>query len=281
MTLRHRSGMIRGTMRRVAAAFLIATLALLAAAPVASSQPLRYSGELLLGIRGWGYVKLGKGVLTHVTVHCTDAKCPAVTYLTRGPRARLVAQPYDGWKFTGWRGACKRRRPVCVADVARVRPDTNGLRHVRLGATFVPVAVGLTRSHPIPLGTNADVGRGWRVRVNSALPDTQLYPPPPVGAEYLDANVTIGYFGGGSRTPSDYLAWQVVGSHHTMYSPGSNPCPYPGPQPPLPTYNPIYTGQSVTGYVCWQVAANDASSLELYFGSGSLNYPRTTWFALH
>jgi hypothetical protein len=267
-------------MRRLAIAVLTAALAVLGMAAIASSQPLRYDGELRVGIRGWGNVKLGKGVLEHLTVHCTNATCPAVNYLTRGPRARLVAQPYKGWKFVRWRGACKSGKQVCVVDVARIRTDTNGLRHIHVSATFVPVAAGLTQSHPIPLGTDADVGAGWHVRVNSVTPDVQLSPPPQAGAEYLDANVTIGYFGGGSRTPQQNLTWQTVGSHHTPYSIGANPCPYPGPQPQLQTYNPILSGQSVTGYVCWQIAINDASSLELYFGSGSLDSPRTTWFAL-
>ena len=267
-------------MRRPTIAVLLATLALLAAA-TASSQTLRYTGELRVGINGWGNVKLGKGVLEHITVHCTNAKCPAVTYLTRGPRARLVEQSYEGWQFTRWRGACKSRRPVCVVDIARVRPDANGIRHIHASATFVPVAPGLTRDHPIPLGTEADIGGGWHVRINSVTPNVQLSRPPPAGAEYFDANATISYFGGGSRTPAQDLGWQVVGNYQAMYSPGSNPCPNPGPQPSLPMYTAIYSGQSATGYVCWQVATNDASNLELYFGSGSFAFPRTTWFSLH
>jgi hypothetical protein len=268
-------------MRRLVFALAFAIVSLLAAATIASSSALRYNGELRVGIAGWGGIKLGKGVVEHLTVHCTRANCPALTYLTRGPRARLVEKPYPGWRFIQWRGACKSRRPVCVVNVARVHADTNGFRHIRVYATFAPAAPGLTRDHPIPLGTDTDVGGGWHVRINSATPNVQLSTPPPVGAEYFDVNATISYFGPGSSTPAQDLAWQVVGSHRAMYSPGSNPCPNPGPQPPLPTYDPIYSGQSATGYVCWQIATNDESSLELYFGSGTLNYPATTWFALH
>jgi hypothetical protein len=268
-------------MRRLTITILATTLTVLAMATVGNSQPLRYSGELRVAVKGWGNVKLGRGVLEHLTVHCTNTACPATNYLTRGPRVRVVAQPYQGWKFIHWRGACKSRRPVCVMDASRVRADTNGLRHLHVSATFVPVAIGLTQAHPIPLSTDADVGGGWHVRVNSVTTEVPLSPPPQAGAEYLDANVTIGYLGGGSRTPEQDLTWQAVGSHKTPYSIGANPCPYPGPQPALQTYNPLLSGQSATGYVCWQIAINDASSLELYFGSGNLNYPRTTWFALH
>jgi hypothetical protein len=267
-------------MRRFAATVLFAALAVLAAAAIASSQPLRYNGELRLGIRGWGAVKLGKGVFEHLTVRCTRTKCPPVNYLTRGARAHLTEKPYDGWKFVHWRGACKSMKPMCVIDAARLRADANGLRHMQVSATFVPVAAGLTRGHPIPLGTEADAGNGWHVRINSVTPNVQLSPPAPASAEYFDVNVTIEYLGSGSSTPEQYLTWQVAGSH-TTYSTGSNPCPYPGPQPGLPMYNPIYSGQAATGYVCWQIAASDASSVVLYLGSGSLDYPGTTWFALH
>src|SRR5205823_15125226 len=159
--------------------------------------------------------------------------------------------------------------------------DTNGFRHTHVWATVVAAALELTHHHPTPLGMEANVGGGWHVRVNSRTPNVQLSPPPPAGAEYFAAYVTIGYFGGGSSTPEQDLTWQLVGSHHTTYTPGSDPCPYPGPQPALPTYDPLLSGQSATGYVCWQIATNDESSLELYFGSGTLNYPATTWFVLH
>jgi hypothetical protein len=268
-------------MSRLAASVLLATLAFLAATTGASSQALRYNGELSVGIKGWGDVRLGKGVLERRTVSCTDARCPAVTYLTRGARVHLVEKSYKGWKFVRWRGACKSKRARCVINVAHVRPDPNGVRHIHIGARFRPVAPGLTRGNPIPLGKAADVGNGWRVRVNSATANVQLSPPAPTGAEYFDANVTITYLGGGSATPEQDLTWQVVGGHRTTYDPGSDPCPQPGPQPSLDTYDPVYSGQSVSGYVCWQIAANDAKSLELFFGSGSLNYPGTTWFALH
>jgi hypothetical protein len=152
---------------------------------------------------------------------------------------------------------------------------------VQASVTFVPVAAGLTPAPPIPLGTAASVHGGWRVRVESVTPDVALTPAPPTGADYFAAEVTITYLGGGSATPEQDLTWQATGAHRTTYNPGSNPYPYPGPQPPLPTYAPVLSGESVTGYVCWQIAANDAASLELYFGSGSLDYPGTTWFALH
>lgn len=268
-------------MHRLAAAVMVAILALLAAATVASSQPQAYNGEIWVGLKGWGNVKLGRGALEHRTVRCTRQSCPAVNYLTRGSRVVVNEKPSEGWKFTHWHGACKGKRPRCTIDVAKVRPSASGERHVHISATFIPVARGITRDHPIPLRADAKVGDGWRVRVNSVTPSAPLSPAPPTGEDYFAANVTIGYFGGGSSTPENFLTWQAIGSHHTPYNPGANPCPNLGPEPLLDTYHPVPSGQSVSGYVCWQIAANDASGLELFFGSGSLNYPGTTWFALH
>jgi hypothetical protein len=268
-------------MRRLTAAALIAMLAFLAVVAGASSHAQRYNGEVWLGFKGWGSVKLGEGMLEHRSVRCVRQACPAVNYLSRGARAILTEKPADGWKFDRWHGACKGKRPRCTIHVARVRPTSYGERHVHVSATFAPVARGITRANPIRLGTNASVGEGWRVRVNSILPNAQLLPAAPAGTDYFAANVTVGYLGGGAGTPENYLTWETVGSHNTPYNPGANPCPNLGPQPALNTYNPVPSGQSVSGYVCWEIAANDASSLELYFGSGSLNYPGTTWFALH
>jgi hypothetical protein len=268
-------------MLRLAGAALVAALTLLGAAGIASSQSERVHGEVWVGLKGWGGVKLGKGVLQHRTVSCTRESCPAVNYLTRGARVVLSEKPYTGWKFVRWHGACKGTKTTCTIHISKARPNAFGERQVRVSATFVPFAPGLTRNKPIPPGTDAAVGNGWHVRINSVLPNAQLFPPPPAGADYFAANVTIGYSGQGSSTPENYLTWQATGTHHITYDPGSDPCPNQGPQPPLDTYDPVLSGQSVSGYVCWEIQTSDASSLELFFGSGGLNYPGTTWFALH
>jgi hypothetical protein len=62
---------------------------------------------------------------------------------------------------------------------------------------------------------------------------------------------------------------------------GTNDCADPGPQPPLDTLDPLNAGQSTTGYICWTITASDADSLEFFWGLGTLDAPRTTWFALH
>src|SRR5262249_27058179 len=159
------------------------------------------------------------------------------TYLAHRSRAILTEKPYAGWQFKRWQGACKSRRPRCTINIALTRPNAFGERRIHVSATFIPVAQGITRDNPIPLRTTASVGRGWRVRVNSVEPNTQLSPPAQNGAEYFAANVTATYLGGGSASPENDLIWQTIGSHHTPYNPGSSPCPNLGPPPPLDTYD--------------------------------------------
>jgi hypothetical protein len=268
------------TMRRLSAALLIVTLGLLGLAASASSQPRSYTGAVWVGINGWGGVKLRKGLAEHQNVTCTNASCPASNYLLNGSRVVLSETPYKGWKFTHWYGACKTTTAKCLINVAKVHPNSYGQYNIHVGATFIPVAPGLTRTHPLPVGTEANIGEGLVVRVNSANANVELTPPAPAGAEYFAANLTVTYTGGGSQDPN-YFGFSVEGSHNTKYQTIINDsCPYPGPQPPLDVSDALFSGQSTSGYVCWTIAANDESSLELFFGSGTLNAPGTTWFAL-
>lgn len=270
-------------MRRLATALLIASLALLGGAAGARSQPQSFNGSVWVGIKGWGSVKATEGAIGHPTARCTDASCRAANFLLKRPRVVLTAKPYKGWKFTGWRRACKTtKKPVCVLDASHGRKDIFGGHTVRAAATFIPVAIGLTRAHPIPLGTAATIIDGFVVRVNSASANVQLGTPSPAGTEYFDANLTATNTGG--RLSNLSLVWggpHVAGSHARYNTQDGHGCSDPGPQPPLDTFDPFTPGESRTGYLCWTIAANDASILELFFGSGTLDSPRTTWFALH
>jgi hypothetical protein len=239
-------------------------------------------GSIKIGFKGWGRVVLGKGFLDRqYTPSCMETSCPAAPYTSR-LRAVATAQPMQGWKFVHWRGACKSTKPKCTIRLKHVRPDVSGYRHARLTATFAAAVPGFTRSWPVPLGHTAstDTQDALRFRVNSVTPSASLTPAAPAGAEYFVANITATYVGGGSYNDFYNLAdsrLQVIGSHDAPYNAGSNGCPGGGPAPQLDSFGTLYSGQSDTGNVCWTIAANDASSLELYFdGSGY-----KTWLALH
>lgn len=224
-------------------------------------------------------MKATKGVYSRPTFRCTNASCPAADGLLHARHVVLVASANVGWKFAGWHGACRRTRPKCSIDAARAHKSASGARNIRAGATFLPVAPGLTRAQPIPIGTAKSLGNGFTVRVNSAAPNVQLWPPPPAGAEYFAANLTVKYTGGGQATARSAGTYEALGSHTTSYDPFGNACPEV-PQPPLDFSLPIYSGQSTSGSVCWTIATDDADTLEMYFGSGTLDFPGTTWFAL-
>jgi hypothetical protein len=270
-------------MRRLAAVLSIASLASLGAVAGVHSQSESFNGSVWVGITGWGSVKATKGAVGHPTARCTDASCRAANFLLRSPRVVLSAKPYEGWKFTGWRRACKgAKTPRCVLDASHGRKDIFGGRSIRAAAKFVPVAVGLTRANPIPIGTAANIIDRFVVRVDSANANVQLGTPPPPGTEYFDASLTA--TNTGSRLSNLSLVWggpHVAGSQARYDTQDGHECSDPGPQPPLDTFDPFEPGESRSGYVCWTIAANDESSLELFFGSGTLDSPRTTWFALH
>ena len=267
-------------MRKLAAALTVTLMTVLSTAASASSRPQSFSGYAWIGIKGWGTVTLNRGLTEHRAINCTEAKCGANEYLLNGARIILNAKSYKGWKFAGWHGACKSRKPKCAINVKRLHANRDGQRVIHVGATFIPVAAGLTPGHPIPIGTAANVGQGFVVKVNSANANVLLTPAAPAGAEYFDANVTVTYTGGGSQD-SNYFGFSVVGSHNTPYETvDGNGCTYPGPQPPFDD-SPLFSGQSTTGFVCWTIAANDADSLEMYYGDRTLNSPGTTWLALH
>jgi hypothetical protein len=105
-------------------------------------------------------------------------------------------------------------------------------------------------------------------------------PAAPPGKEYVAANITATHVGGGA-TSSDSLVYLadyrliVTGSHNVPYAAAWSRCPNDGPAPHL-SASEFDAAQSATGNVCWTVAANDASSLVLYF-AGRDYY---TWFAV-
>lgn len=245
-------------------------------------------GSIRIGVRGWGSVVLGSGFLAkHHEIRCARASCPAWAYSpsgfsSAGLRAVATAHPTKGWKFAHWRGACTGKKPKCNLNLQHVRPDAEGYRHARLTATFVPAIPGVSRSWPVPLGREAktDPKVGYRLRINSVTANANLSPAAPAGTEYVAANITATYVGGGAPSSDSlvYLAdYRLIlsGSHNVAYAAGWSRCPNDGPAPHL-SASGFDSGQSATGNVCWTVAANDASSLVLYFAGHDYN----TWFAL-
>ena len=151
-------------------------------------------------------------------------------------------------------------------------------------ASFVPPG---DRLNPYPLGKAATLQSGWQLKVNSATINADaevegvrdqygnpVNSPPPAGAQYTIVNVSMTYQGTGSYSLPVYLQTgvQTVGSHAgSVY--GCQP-------PPLDLnsdFSPVFSGQTVTGNLCFEIASNDAASLLLQ-GRGPAGLP--AWFAL-
>ena len=169
----------------------------------------------------------------------------------------------------------------CAIDFSHRHKDRRGFYGAGVTVSFRPVGKGVTRGNPIRLGHAALIGQGWRLRINSFTPNVQLSPPPSAGAEYVAANMTLTNTARGRNALNYSLGYlDVIGSHNVAYRPGD--CPGDAPPPALDSVVPsglLNSGQSATGNVCWQIATNDASTLELHIDP-NFAYP-VSWFALH
>jgi hypothetical protein len=142
-------------------------------------------------------------------------------------------------------------------------------------------APGSTSANPIPLGQAVTFKDGWVVKVVSATLDATAQiiaipgnSPPPPGAQYAMVNFSATYTGGGSSAFDEYGSrFEAIGVHNYSYS----PCYERLPPPVLDPYDPVYSGQTVGGNVCYQIASNDAASLQLrsYVSGGGY-----VWFGL-
>jgi hypothetical protein len=158
---------------------------------------------------------------------------------------------------------------------------------VSLGLVIVGVGfASKTRVRPIPLGRSAAVGGGWYLRIMAvdwnaqaeidAVPNQIQYrsPVPPQAREVMLA-VAYSYRGGGQSNATVDFADRVfaIGKHKAPYSwasglnacgPGSVILPAPDAQVDVEREANLFSGTTISGHICFEVAANDVSTLRLY-----------------
>jgi len=148
------------------------------------------------------------------------------------------------------------------------------------------------RLNPYRLGTAATLVQGWRLKVNSAIlnADSQVEAvldsdgqpangPPAAGAQYTLVNVSMTYVGGGSSDLGQYLQFGVnaEGAGNATYNVyGCTPAPLDLSR----VFQPVYSGQTEIGNLCFEIASNDAASLLLTGEGMAGDAELPVWFAL-
>jgi hypothetical protein len=229
---------------------------------------------LSLAIQGSGVVHLSNGY----EIGCTGS-CGGSATLALPPNVTMTATPAHGWTLAGWHGACHGTSARCTLPVT-------GPWHVGVTFALATRAKLGTSNDPVPLGKPFAIGGGWRLKVVSAIPnDTRALLPrdatlaPPAGAQDFLVLVEATYTAGGSGNPYSLLTdLEAEGAHSTLYTNGNNGCGSL-PSPALGSSDSVFSGQTVSGNICWQIASNDAASLKL----DAVPEPgaQGIWFALH
>lgn len=150
------------------------------------------------------------------------------------------------------------------------------------------------RSQLVPVGRAADLGAGWRLRVlrvtaNAAreVKAAENANPPPSGSRYFLIKLAVTYTGRGKGDPSTLAGYglEAKGANGASYDTTHNWCGDYVPKSALGRAGPVFPGQTARGYLCFQIAANDARTLVLYAGNSSeffrVDGLKRVWFALH
>ena len=262
--------------------FAAATLcALVLVAGATAGAPAR-TVSLKIAISGAGTVKVSNGP----SIKCT-ATCHRSVRVTKGSRVTLVARPGKLGKLGPWKGACKGTAAKCNLHVTRKE---------RVTATFVPPGA---KTNPIPMQTGWPIGDGWTLKVVAATPDADgqvidngsgLPAVPSSGTQFFMFEIDLTYATAGSAMLEPMAQnWFTEGRHNVKYfyfggsqcgTPGEVTLPAPDLQPMILANDSVTSGQSVEGNICFEVAANDASTLLLHPARTGHDGAFDFWFAL-
>ncbi|HUO71971.1 MAG TPA: hypothetical protein VMU39_14460 [Solirubrobacteraceae bacterium] len=192
----------------------------------------------------------------------------------------LRESPASGWKLWKWSGL------ACHGSAASCSLRVKARRFGFVTASFLPPG---DRLNPYPLGAAANLrGGGWQMKVNSATLEATAAvdavvingqpanSPPPPGAQYTLVNVSMTYVGSGSSSLENYIFGWIRAEGHKN-APYPNYCIPPGID--LGSVDQVFSGQTVTGNLCFEISSNDAASLLLNGGDDEMT-GLPVWFAL-
>jgi hypothetical protein len=149
--------------------------------------------------------------------------------------------------------------------------------------TLVKQTVG-TKSSPVPLGTKVTLPKQYDFVVNAYTPAadelvkaaSEYNDEAPAGSQYVLVTFTVTNNGTeDKRTPAYDLFPKAVSASGKSYEASS--C-NPTLSNPIPYYNDVFKGSTVSGDVCFIVAGGDAAGLTMYFDIIDENFDKTTYY---
>jgi hypothetical protein len=141
-----------------------------------------------------------------------------------------------------------------------------------------------TKSSPVPLGQKVTVPKQYDLVVNAYTPAAdelvkaanEYNDPAPAGSQYVLVTFTVTSNGTeDKRTPAYDLFPKAVSASGKSYEATSCNATLSNP---IPFYNDVFTGTSVSGDVCFIVAGGDAAGLTMYFDIIDEKFDKTTYY---
>jgi hypothetical protein len=235
---------------------------------------------LTLSVSGAGTVKVSNERL----VRCSGT-CHAAFRIKSGSRLVVLPTPSPTWRLGAWAGACRGRAPKCTVHMTKAQ---------RVSVTFASPG---TAANPIALRSTWFVSGNWLLQVNGVTANgngqvqtadgTALQAPS--GMQFFLLDIAATYKGSGTAGFGDFAQeLSVVGGHGARYrftagdgcGPGKSVLPSHDIQPKVSDNSAVGQNQTVSGLICFQVAAADAPSLMLVASSRSKPVQQV-FFALH
>jgi len=134
------------------------------------------------------------------------------------------------------------------------------------------VSIG-TREDPVPIGTAADIGDGWQIKVLEVYPnanemvaqENQFNSPPKEWQQFFIARIELTYKSSDSAKFNDKRL-RAVGPSSVIYSTFGNS---PGVIPDKLGTAEAFTGGKVIGNIGWAINSSDADKLVMYDSDAS------------
>ena len=154
--------------------------------------------------------------------------------------------------------------PTEPTDETTIPDTTPGSADVVAGA---PDGLRGDRSNPVPVGSIADIGGGWRLQILNVNPDAaavisaenSFNEPPPAGSTFTLVTIALGYFGLEDPKTTFETTISAVGASNVELTGSCGVVPQE-----LYTFGDVFSGGVLQGNVCFVTTPEDAATLQVY-----------------